>query len=50
MLDGVQLDGTRLWRIDLGRNIRSGAHYTQFQAYDYDCDGDGPVLVGTHRV
>ena len=36
-----RLNGTRLWRIDLGRNIRAGAHYTQFQVYDYDGDGRG---------
>ena len=38
-VDAYRLDGTRLWRIDLGRNIRAGAHYTQFQVYDYDGDG-----------
>ena len=32
-LDAYELDGTRLWRIDLGRNIRAGAHYTQFMVY-----------------
>ncbi|MFF8842291.1 rhamnogalacturonan lyase [Streptomyces sp. NPDC015127] len=47
VLDGVTLDGTRLWRIDLGRNIRSGAHYTQFQVYDYDGDGRAEVAVKT---
>ncbi|MEO6087368.1 MAG: rhamnogalacturonan lyase, partial [Umezawaea sp.] len=31
IVDAYKLNGTRLWRIDLGRNIRSGAHYTQFQ-------------------
>lgn len=46
-LDAVRLDGTRLWRIDLGRNIRSGAHYTQFQVYDYDGDGKAEVAVKT---
>ncbi|MFF4905762.1 rhamnogalacturonan lyase [Streptomyces sp. NPDC001260] len=46
-LDGVKLDGTRLWRIDLGRNIRSGAHYTQFQVYDYDGDGRAEVATKT---
>lgn len=29
-IDCYRLDGTRLWRIDLGKNIRAGAHYTQF--------------------
>ncbi|MEU1164792.1 rhamnogalacturonan lyase [Streptomyces sp. NPDC005921] len=47
VLDGVKLDGTRLWRIDLGRNIRSGAHYTQFQVYDYDGDGKAEVAMKT---
>ncbi|MFD4604024.1 rhamnogalacturonan lyase [Streptomyces sp. NPDC058464] len=47
ILDGIKLDGTRLWRIDLGRNIRSGAHYTQFQVYDYDGDGRAEVAMKT---
>ncbi|WP_273652639.1 cellulose binding domain-containing protein [Cellulomonas fimi] len=46
-LDAYELDGTRLWRIDLGRNIRAGAHYTQFQVYDYDGDGKAEVAVKT---
>ncbi|OLF09595.1 hypothetical protein BU204_33045 [Actinophytocola xanthii] len=46
-LDAYQLNGTRLWRIDLGRNIRSGAHYTQFQVFDYDGDGRAEVAVKT---
>ncbi|MFS0700563.1 cellulose binding domain-containing protein [Cellulomonas sp. 179-A 4D5 NHS] len=46
-LDAYQLDGTRMWRIDLGRNIRAGAHYTQFQVYDYDGDGKAEVAVKT---
>ncbi|GGZ04850.1 rhamnogalacturonan lyase [Streptomyces poonensis] len=47
IVDAVKLDGTRLWRIDLGRNIRSGAHYTQFQVYDYDGDGKAEVAMKT---
>lgn len=47
VIDGIKLDGTRLWRIDLGRNIRSGAHYTQFQVYDYDGDGKAEVAMKT---
>jgi rhamnogalacturonan endolyase len=46
-VDAYRLDGTRLWRIDLGRNIRSGAHYTQFQVYDYDGDGRAEVVMKT---
>ncbi|MEV6304749.1 rhamnogalacturonan lyase [Actinoplanes sp. NPDC051861] len=46
-IDGYRLDGTRLWRINLGRNIRAGAHYTQFQVYDYDGDGKAEVAMKT---
>ncbi|MEU8118415.1 rhamnogalacturonan lyase [Spirillospora sp. NPDC049024] len=46
-IDAYRLNGTRLWRIDLGRNIRAGAHYTQFQAYDYDGDGRAEVAMKT---
>ncbi len=46
-LDAYRLNGTRLWRIDLGRNIRAGAHYTQFQVYDYDGDGRAELAVKT---
>jgi rhamnogalacturonan endolyase len=46
-LDAYKLDGTRLWRIDLGRNIRAGAHYTQFIVYDLDSDGRAEVACKT---
>jgi rhamnogalacturonan endolyase len=46
-VDAYRLDGTRLWRIDLGRNIRAGAHYTQFQVFDYDGDGRAEVVMKT---
>ncbi|WP_436757852.1 rhamnogalacturonan lyase [Streptosporangium sp. V21-05] len=46
-VDAYKLNGTRLWRIDLGRNIRAGAHYTQFQVYDYDGDGRAEVAMKT---
>lgn len=36
-----------LWRIDLGLNIRSGAHYTQFQVWDFDGDGKAEVICKT---
>ncbi len=47
LLDAYRLDGTRLWRIDLGRNIRAGAHYTQFIVYDLDGDGRAEVACKT---
>ncbi|WUW43175.1 rhamnogalacturonan lyase [Micromonospora rifamycinica] len=46
-VDAYTLTGSRLWRIDLGRNIRAGAHYTQFQVYDYDGDGRAEVAMKT---
>lgn len=46
-VDAYKMDGTRLWRIDLGRNIRAGAHYTQMLAYDFDGDGKGEVAFKT---
>ena len=46
-LDCYKLDGTKLWRIDLGVNIRAGAHYTQFQVYDYDGDGKAEMMCKT---
>ncbi|MFJ8958445.1 rhamnogalacturonan lyase [Lentzea sp. NPDC102401] len=46
-LDAYKLNGTRLWRVDLGRNIRAGAHYTQFQVFDYDGDGRAEIAVKT---
>jgi len=47
VLDAYKLDGTRLWRIDLGKNIREGEHYTQFMVYDLDGDGRGEVACKT---
>lgn len=46
-LQGLKMDGTILWTIDLGRNIRSGAHYTQFLVYDLDGDGKAEVSCKT---
>lgn len=46
-IDCYKLDGRRLWRIDMGPNIRSGAHYTQFIVYDFDGDGRAEMMVKT---
>jgi rhamnogalacturonan endolyase len=40
-------DGTLLWTINLGINIREGAHYTQFLVYDFDGDGRAEVVMKT---
>ena len=47
LFDCYRLDGTRLWRIDMGRNIRSGAHYVPFMVYDFDGDGKAELMVRT---
>lgn len=46
-IDAYRLDGTLLYRIDLGENIRSGAHYTQFMVYDFDGDGKAELMFKT---
>lgn len=46
-LDAYKFDGRKMWRIDLGRNIRAGAHYTQFMVYDLDGDGIAEIAVKT---
>ena len=46
-LDAYKLNGKKLWRIDLGKNIRAGAHYTQFLVYDFDMDGKAEVACKT---
>lgn len=47
LIDAYELDGQQLWRIDLGRNIRAGAHYTQLMVYDLDGDGKAEVACKT---
>lgn len=47
LFDCYRLSGERLWRIDMGPNIRAGAHYTQFMVYDFDGDGRAEMMVKT---
>jgi rhamnogalacturonan endolyase len=47
LFDAYRLDGKHLWRIDMGRNIRAGAHYTQFLVYDFDGDGRAELIMKT---
>ena len=42
-----KLDGHFLWEINLGKNIREGAHYTQFMVYDFDGDGKAEIAMKT---
>lgn len=46
-IDAYKLSGKKLWRIDLGVNIRAGAHYTQILVGDYDADGFAEVAMKT---
>ncbi len=46
-IDAYEMDGTQLWRINLGLNIRAGAHYTQFLVYDFDGDGKAEMICKT---
>lgn len=47
ILDAYEVDGRQLWRINLGTNIRAGAHYTQFLVFDFDGDGKAEVVCKT---
>lgn len=47
IFDAYTLEGKRLWRIDMGPNVRSGAHYTQFLVYDFDGDGRAELVAKT---
>ena len=46
-IDAYELDGRRLWRMDLGINIPAGAHFTQIAAYDFDLDGKAELAFKT---
>jgi rhamnogalacturonan endolyase len=47
IFQAYKLDGTLLWTINLGKNIREGAHYTQFLVYDFDGDGRAEFVCKT---
>ena len=47
VFDAYKMDGTHLWRINLGINIRDGEHYTQFMVYDLDGDGKAEMACKT---
>ena len=46
-LDAYKMDGRRLWRIDLGPNVRSGAATTNFLVFDFDGDGCAEICCKT---
>ncbi|WP_071885486.1 rhamnogalacturonan lyase family protein [Rufibacter tibetensis] len=47
IIDCYKMNGTRLWRINLGKNINAGPHYTQFMVYDFDGDGKAEIILKT---
>jgi rhamnogalacturonan endolyase len=47
IIQAYKMDGTLLWTINLGINIREGAHYTQFMVYDLDGDGRAEIAMKT---
>lgn len=47
LLQAYTLDGKHLWTINLGKNIREGAHYTMFMVIDLDGDGRAEVACRT---
>lgn len=47
LLEAYELDGRFLWQVDLGINIRQGAHYTPFIVYDLNGDGKAELAVRT---
>lgn len=47
IIDCYEFDGTKRWRVNLGKNIRSGAHYTQFMVYDFNGDGKAEMMCKT---
>jgi rhamnogalacturonan endolyase len=47
IFQAYKLNGTLLWTINLGKNIREGAHYTQFMVYDLDGDGRAEIAMKT---
>jgi rhamnogalacturonan endolyase len=47
IFQAYKMNGTLLWEINLGKNIREGAHYTQFMVYDLDGDGKAEVAMKT---
>lgn len=47
LFDCYKLNGKKLWRIDMGKNMRSGAHYIQLMVFDLDGDGRAEVVIKT---
>lgn len=46
-MEDPRKDPKCLWTVDLGKNIRAGAHYTQFMVADFDGDGRAEMMCKT---
>lgn len=46
-IDAYELNGTHLWRINMGPNIRAGEHYVPTLVYDFDGDGKAEIALRT---
>ena len=47
IFDCYEMDGTPLWRINMGLELPSGAHWNQFMLYDMDEDGKAEFFIKT---
>ena len=47
IFDVYKLDGTPLWRLNMGLEMPSGAHFNQFMFYDLDEDGKAELFIKT---
>lgn len=47
IFDIYEMDGTPLWRLNMGLEMPSGAHFNQFMLYDLDEDGKAELLMKT---
>jgi len=43
----IRMDGTVMWEINMGINIRAGQHYQQPMLYDFDGDGRAELMTMT---
>ncbi|WP_165830098.1 rhamnogalacturonan lyase family protein [Flavobacterium hydrophilum] len=47
IFDCYKMNGTLLWRINLGKNVNAGPHFNQFMVYDFDGDGKAEIILKT---
>lgn len=47
IFDVYRMDGTPLWRLNMGLEMPSGAHFNQFMFYDLDEDGKAELFIKT---